>query len=619
MKLISTITFVLFFFGIQLHCTGQEKQTQKIVIAECNPFFNYSLNKTYLKGTDYTQILEENQTFKNGKFRTGIPLVSQLWLPLPMEDALAYEIQSAQKMGLNAFRFPFFVSNNKYYTEAFIKVVHKYLEVAEKRQLDFKFSIELIMKRPSKMAHHSYLEDAKYKLRQIFDNKIGNTKWLKDRNGDIMVFIKNPENIHPDFHANTKIKGGKVITPKLIEIKNYYKYLFEDVYGTFSLVYHNNFIKDTSFEKEVLKYFPSMYYPPFKQFRVKEMNRISQVCKKNKTSFIQPVYAHYFDSRLRKKSNQKYLGKNAKGEISTNDLYLNELPTHFTNDFRKTLDLAILRDAEMIDITSWNNFDDGTHISPELHTQYSLGELLKYKLSEWKKEDNKVREQCIVNQFKTLDKSTIEVQQIVNPFNQQPVDRSKIEVVTLLNESASLYVGTNYIKEVQAGLDYVLISSDSINGKINIVRNGKKIIQYKIPVLPVDTTPDALCYSSSSAQNELVSYYSYQLIYAEVMKNRARYLLDEKLLNNWNTIATLYAKAKIKLLEHYHFNASKYQKACLKEEKKYYASVKKLLSPMHYNIFIEMENDIKNGTLLAEEISFDEEMDFDNYNILQPE
>ncbi|KXX67177.1 hypothetical protein [Flammeovirga sp. SJP92] len=617
MKLINTITLLSLLLLFTVPSIAQNQQ--KTVIAECNPFYNYSLNKTYLKGVDYERIIEGNDNFKNGKLRMCIPLVSQLWVPLTLDDALAHEIRMAKKMGINTFRFPFFISNTNSYTDSFIEVVHKYLEVAEKRNIDFKFSIEIIIRRPAKLNHSAFLEQAKHKLRKIYDNKIGNTRWLKDQNGDIMVFVKSPEHIHHDFNANSKIKTGKEVTPKLMEIKNYYKYLFEDVYGTFSLVYFNNFVKDMEFAKNVLQHFSSMYYPPFKQFRVNEMNRIANICKKNKAPFIQPVYANYLDSRLKKKSDKKYIGKNSRNNYVPKDLFVNSLPTNFTQDFRKTLDFAVQRDAQIIDITSWNNFDHGTHISPELHTEFAFGEILRYKLKEWKKESDDLHEQCIVSQFKPLDTNGITVNENVNPFNKKGVNRSKIEIITLLNKKASLYVGSQYIKEVEAGLDYVLVDKDSIKGKINIVRDHSKIIEYSIPNLPVDQYPDALYYSSTSLKSHLWNYYSYDMIYEEIYKNRARYLLSNQQLKLWSEAAVSYALAKQKLLETYHFNYSKYEKLKVKEEKKYYASIKKILSPLHYKIFIEMEDDIKNGTLLAEEISFDEELGFDNYNLLQPE
>ncbi|NLR94087.1 glycoside hydrolase family 71/99 protein [Flammeovirga agarivorans] len=584
-------------------------QTKKIVIAECNPFNNYSQNSAYLKSMNCLSNGYKVNQLNAGKLRTFVPLISQVSYPLNLQDAVLFEMESASKMGINAFRFPYYIMANPSYDEAFLEVLNQYFTTAQEKGLEFQFSIEVILRNNNKqISHQFYQKMLTDRLGKIFEGRQNSTSWLRDKEGNIMLFVRNPEYIEEYFYTKKHQQNAKEIKGLLEDISLQFNKVLSKVNASCSIVYYNNYIKDLNYAKKVSNYFSLMYYPPLKQFREKEMDNISVFCKRKMIPFIQPVYNQVHNNRLKWKSNNKYVGKAYKEELDPNDVYLNPNPKDFSKNFVKTLDQAIRRDADFIDLTSWNNYDEGSHIAPEMHLQFSLSEILKFKLSDWRNELTKVTEQCHINQYSTT--STYNLGTV-----DEVADKIAFELVTLLNSPADLYINGQFYQVLQSGLTVIDYPSEIAKAKKYSVRRGAtKVFEQKLVQIPKREFSDTIYFSSSTADEKLWKEYTQSIINNYIQNQKSRFLLSSEETAMWYDALFTYTVQKRKNLLQHDINSSTYKSNREKYEKEYYNAIRGPLTKFNYDVFLEMENDQKRGKGIVTED--EKELLFLDYNLL---
>ncbi|AZQ65507.1 hypothetical protein EI427_25170 [Flammeovirga pectinis] len=629
-KLLSTTATIYFILMLpvtaqnDVEVTGKQFFPKKVVLALAHPYFNYSGDLAYLKGMRYETTFGTDVDELNGKYRTAVPQVSVMSNPMETEDAFAYEMKAAKLMGIDGFKFEFRPLNNDFYIRRFKKIITTYIKVAEERDIDFKFSLTLVMDRKASVSSDELLLKTKNSLKEIITSADLSDKWLRTGNDKIIVFTKGTQKVI-DEGLTKNYSRDFVNNPDLMKrVAEQYTYLKEGMPEDLAFVYQSSALANNHLSNLILDYFPAVYTLKGIQSYNKGVAAIRKVCKNRGRAYIQSAFADQQGVQMFRRTDKAKLseGSNLAKSTAPEDSFVKANNHKLTSTFRNMMSQSVEHNADMIFIDSWNYFDDGSHFAPELHHGYGLGLLLKYYKKCWKGNPNPVDEELVITSYKSND--ILDVHQnkgidvfLINKFHKREALDS-IEVVTLLKEKAEVYCNKQYLGFAPAGVHTFYVKKSKGTVTIQVKRNKETVIAYETPkeiVFQADKT-DYLTYIFTNFDRSYANLFQNLILDVEMQKMRKRFLITGTQQLEWKLAAGECFYNNLEAMQMYGHNANKYLIIKEKNYKKYKLEIKNILSGMDYNIWLELEESAKNNQgLLSLE---DEENDvLKGYNILE--
>ncbi|MBB6463746.1 glycoside hydrolase family 71/99 protein [Flammeovirga kamogawensis] len=608
-KLLSTTATIYFILLFQvsaqneIEITGKQFFPEKVVMALAHPYFNYSGDYAYLKGMRYETTFGLNEDELNGKYRTAVPQVSVMSNPMETEDAFAYEMKAAKLMGIDGFKFEFRPLNNDFYLRRFKKIITTYIKVAEEREIDFKFSLTIVMDRKASISADELLSKTKSSLTEIITLADLSDKWLRTGNDKIIIFTKGTQKVIDEGLSKNYSKNF-VNNPDLMKrVAEQYAYLKDGMPDDLAFVYQSSALANNHLTNLILDYFPAVYSLKGIQSYKKGVEAIRKVCKNRGRAYIQCAFADQQGVQMFRRTDKAKLteGSSIAKSTEVGDAFVKANNHKLTSTFRTMMGKSVEHNADMIFIDSWNYFDDGSHFAPELHHGYGLGLLLKYYKNVWKGNPNPIDEELVITSYKSNDILDLHKNKgvdvfLINKFHKREALDS-IEVVTLLKTEAEVYCNNTYLGFAPAGLHAFYIKKEKGNVSIEVKRDRETIIAYDTPkeiALSSDKT-DYLTYIFTNFDRSYASLFQNLILDVEMQKMRKRFLISGTQQLEWKLAAGECFYNNLEAMLSYGHDSGKYIATKEKNYKKYKLQIKNILSGMDYNIWLELEESAKNN------------------------
>ncbi|AZQ60748.1 hypothetical protein EI427_00540 [Flammeovirga pectinis] len=571
---------------------------KKLVMARNQPLYNFSRDLGLLRAMKYDKLQGNDLDSLNGRYRTYTPMVSEMSNPMSLEESVEYEMRAAKEMGIDGFKFIFYVTGNRYYLDKFVKVINAYFKVANKENIDFKFSLVLINQKNKSFDENEIKRLLVYRISELFSSTDLSDNWLKTPDGRITLFTSKPELIIKDFW---KFKGPKeyINDPsKIKRIAAAYMDVETGVGEKIAFIYNTSFPGSQIFTNQILDYFPAVSANIYAQVFQPNIKSLQKVCKKRGRVYIQEVFTDQVGSQLMVKETGKKINENSSlsKEVSYKNTMLLVPSIKQTTSYRNLLEESINRGADFISLSSWNCYDEGSQVSPEVHHGFSYGILLKYYKEIWQKgKSASIKETAMVS-YKQYSKASmasggIELRKGMeySPFE----ELDSIEVITILNAKADIYCNGNYLGAGKVGINVNYAPLEMGIVKVSVKRGGSTILKIETvkPIVKSPTRTDWQTNSYSTQDHVMLNVMQNLILDKEMENMKRRFLIDASQQSLWRLAAHEKFTTNIKNIQKYGDQPEKYQQLALKSKKEYRASVEKILTEFDYKVWIDMEDE----------------------------
>ncbi|WP_281613071.1 endo-1,3-alpha-glucanase family glycosylhydrolase [Flammeovirga sp. SubArs3] len=601
MKQIILLSFLLVFTTLSNSIAQTSNYfTEKLVFATNHPILNYGNTTSYLKGMRYETLMATEEDSLVGRYRSYLPQVSQMTNPMPLNEAVEFEMRTAKSMGVDGFKFFVNVDANKYYLNRFIDVIIEYVTVASRKDIDFQFSVCINFPKWTKRRADYLKETTFQRLDQLFKRTNYSKLWLRNNKNEIVVFTTESSKIIQECIPKRDVKYFLDNPAIFKKIAGEYDEIEKRLGTPISIVYHSSFPPNVSYNHLILDHFPALSCVKYSQFYDPGVESIRKICKQRKRPFIQHVFPDQLSTQMILKENDKKVAEKSKLSytLKKKDVYLKSQSLKLTQGFRDLLGKAVSRDADFIDVSSWNLYEEGSHLAPEMHHGYANGLLLKYYKNIWKTGVENIEKEFVITSYKSYNSTQradtdIEVRTSLSMYPDK--DQDSIEVVTVLNYPADVYCNNKYLGEAKKGISAFYAPKKIGTVTVEVKRKNKVVIGYETPkaIISSPKRMDWLTYSFCNLDEELARDTQNYILDNEMKHMRKRFLLSKEQQGAWRIAA--YNRYQSDLLAAQQFGQlpDKYLAARDKNEKKYRADINKIIKDLDYEVWLELEEKAK--------------------------
>ncbi|AZQ60749.1 hypothetical protein EI427_00545 [Flammeovirga pectinis] len=626
-KLLHLFLFLFFSLSIVAQPNNSELDlplfSKKLVIAECQPVYNFSRDLGLLSEMKYEGLQGKDIDKLRGKYKTYTPMVSEMFNPMSLEESVAFEMLTAKSMGIDGFKFTIFVNGNKHYIDKFVKVIETYFKVAKEREIDFKFTLNLMFYKQKSVPSSQLKKVATDRLLEMFEKTDHSEHWLKSPDGRVVIFTLSPECIikegmsanNVDFYLNN---------PNIIKkIAKEFEEIRLNVREKIAFVYSTSYPENGTYTNMILDYFPAVSTITYSQAYNERIERVREICKERNRPFIQEVMADHLGTQLFSKQTGKSIKSNSQKakEISHEDTYVLGQNFKLTSTYRDLLSKAVERDASLIMLSSWNKYSSGSHISPEVHHGFSYGILLKYYKDLWYNQ-NPVNNEIAIVSFKQysinqMGYGGIEVRPTIEfkPL----IESDSIEVISILKEPADIYCNGHYLGKGKAGLNVHYAPLKTGEVKVQVKRK-KAVVLRLITEKEIIESPrrtDWLTNSYSTQDDKLSRAFQNIILDQEMDNMRRRFLLDDKQQMMWRLAASTKFTTNIKNIQKYGDQPKKIVDLKNKTKREYREVISDILSEFDYEVWVDMEEEAEKNEGITNLFAPMQGVVLEEYNVLE--
>ena len=392
-----------------------------------------------------------------------------------LDEAVEFEMRAAIRSGIDGFQFYYILGN-----ESWDNIIKAYFRVAEKKQINFKFTF--CISHPGGSTESLKIAQFARRMNDILDETgRDNPHWLRTPDGRLIVYQWDGEPL-ADIPADRK---G---LPEQYYIARAYKRLADAVHERFACVFTiNKEISQTELNA-FLDYFPAAWIwtlPYDSSGYIGE--RIAAECKRRSRTFTASVFNDFYTSKLLKKGTWDMYHQVADAvKAGIANVERKYITTGLSYNFRKLLEFGIKQDAALINVITWNDYPEGHHMAPEINHNEGFSILLNYYKSIWKGLPSPYAEKDVVIVFFKKyrhDTKPYPFAIPVVPFQREVIaaaSEDSVEVVTLLRSPAEIKLNASR-KTAPAGMGVFRFPMQTGAVEVSLLRDNKSIIHFSTP------------------------------------------------------------------------------------------------------------------------------------------
>ena len=453
-------------------------------------------------------------------------MLAQLRDDFTLEEAVDFEIEMAQKLGIDGFQFYYPIVAGDL-LDHWNKTIHMFFKVASEKYPDFKMTLCICT--PNKYRTRNPLERINFmasKIGKLLNDPSIEDAWLKTPDGRTIMFL----------WRGAGITGRKRDEEPVAERAYAYEMLEEKLGKDLAYIY---MIESGEGIKDIIDYFPGIWAWTSANGAGRDFwQEIATVCKERNREYTQTVFPDFYDSKNTTIEGGKLLfDPDDVLAIGPENCFKRHHFLGLSAAYRSTLQQAIDYDANFINIATWNDYPEGHHLIPEINHNFGFSVLLEYYKNIWQGHPEKNDKDMAVVFYKKYplaskpSKVNVTLRTFRTAYSTGEDGEDGIEVVTMLTQPGQLYINGQFIETVNAGLKATRVPMTPGRVTVRVERDGKMIIDLK-PTEWITTEPyrtDRFTYSFSS---EFMKYHKMLFGDLEPMYSD-EYAEDENGVPNW--------------------------------------------------------------------------------------
>ena len=454
---------------------------------------------------------------------------------------LAREMLAAKELGVDGFQFyfPSYGPENANWQRElpqFIETICRYFIVAEERGLDFKLTLCLSHPRIEGDTETRARVLAK-QIHLVLDRVGDSPNWLRTPDGRLLFFTFAPETLAASVSKPPDMVSDPAqMESKVADVARAYELLAQDlaVPQGVAFLYHlrnwyfvefissrNNMSVAFDYYEQyvnlVLDNFPAVY--GWLDLDTESDDRcweyVADTCLLRDRTYIQYVFNEMNMSKVWSVDENRRV-KDAADLTASEDFKRYNIGSGLSENWRKLWQRAIDYDVPMVALATWNDYEEGHHLGPEVNHNFGFAVVMDYYKRIWREEDLPTEEWAAVffkKHLSTVGGSHFDVH-IAHPvwmLSETDWERllredDKIEIVTMLTAPAEVWLRGEKVADVETGLQAVDLPLTPGPVNVDIRRDGQTILSLRPPEWVTDAPyrTDRTTYAWSSEHDRLV-------------------------------------------------------------------------------------------------------------------
>jgi hypothetical protein len=435
---------------------------------------------------------------------------------LSLDDAAAFEMRTAIKLGIDGFQFYFPCVLDAGFNHHYCDIVKAFFRAADAQHIDFKLT--LCLANPFDGTEAQKLTIWTRDLNEILAQSRNSERWLKTPDGRLIFYLYNQAALPDAVPYPRSIQQCPELVEKVAEsFEKLDRACGEDIAYVY-LIHHQDdeaylgvSPQNDAYINAVLDYFPAVWdwINPDPDISAAGWDRVAELCKQRQRAYTQTVFGDYSCSKLYDKSNGGWRLMYDLREILAKPMVQMSrelMPTQLSYVFRRLLDRAVAHDVPLINYATWNDCPEGHELEPEINHNFGFPMLLRHYKQVWKGDNTPEPDEAAV--FFKKYAHTVKATYFPIPYNFQrfPENEPKddfVDVETILTAPATLYFKGRKIGIVGAGLQSTMIPTEPGQVSIKLLRKGKVVLKLAAPEwitdAPYRTDRGTFAYSSDEA------------------------------------------------------------------------------------------------------------------------
>jgi hypothetical protein len=448
----------------------------------------------------------------------SIPASLPAFSDLSMEDAAAFEMETALKLGVDGFQFYFPEVLDAGFNRKYCDIVKAFFRAADAKHLDFKLT--LCLSNPFQGDEAQKLAVWTRDLKDILAQSRDSDKWLRTPDGRYVIYLYNQD----AFSDAVPFVHRVAECPELVKtVAESYERLDRACGIHSAYVYiihhpdHEQYLHWTdqtrAYLDAVLDYFPAVWgwINPEPDLSAPTWDAIAARCHERHRTYTQTTFSDYSCSKLYDTAGGGWrLIYNLQELLRTPMQEVNRelMPTQLSYVYRRLWEQAIARGVPLVNHATWNDYPEGHQLAPEINHNFAFPLLMRHYKQVWKGDPAPEKEAAAVFFKKyahTVKANYFPLAYSFQLFAENEPKDDFVDVETILTEPATLYFKGRKIGIVGAGLQSTMIPTEPGQVAIQLKRKGKPFLKLTAPEwitdAPYRTDRGTFCYSSD--ENEM--------------------------------------------------------------------------------------------------------------------
>lgn len=486
-----------------------------------------------------------------------------------VDEARAFEINAALKLGLDGFHFyyPLVGTNSERDAQAYNRYITEFFAAAHSRNLPVKFTLCLSDNR-LKGTIEERTDIVARRLRELLATTDGR-EWLKTPDGRFIFYVYDPFSLIETEGKKTNFSSRERIDEAVRELGRAYgliagkagiriacvvmidcpRHWGEKLKGQGKNAQEASALYEY-FVNRMFDVFPAVshfFSTPTPEI-LAGSDMVAATAKRRGRYFINNVSSEYYMSKVTVGQKRVSFGnRDSLAGTPLDQIKRFYIPAKGSFIYRTLLERAVANDPPMLNYITWNDYPEGHHLAPEINHNYAYSVLLQHYKKLWKHETPDPPEKAAVFFKKSppearpgqFDLPFVAPAWLISPtaWEEYRAAESQIEVVTILNDEATLVVNGKPRGTVGKGLvsTYVPLAPGKVC--VQVLRGGKAIIDLTAPEWITDKPyrGDRITYAWSSECAAI-----HKAIFGDLpLISSDEYAEDEQGMPNWKKRYTL--------------------------------------------------------------------------------
>jgi len=452
-----------------------------------------------------------------------------------------YEMECAARFGIDAFDFYYPYTADGRAMQRYHESITAFFEAADRYETDFRFT--LCFSHPIGPAgQEEKIETFAAPARAVMD-AVGrdSSSWLRTDDGRILLYTWHPDALLDRLGTNPWLVRRR---PDLVSgIAEAYDQLAEAIGVEAAWMYSMHYPHGRrTYIDEVIEQFPAIKGWVSNCDEVEQWDHIANRAQERGTVYSQDVYGDFYDGMPKYASSGEGIHQHEElGSVAVDEIFRDVHILDLSHNFRTQLERAITRDADLINVATWNDYLEGHHVAPEINHNFGFAQLLQYYVAQWRGIPEDVPEETAIAFFKKYPwgatPDPYEVELNVEARCVRPAEEDLIEVVTILDAPATVRINDQPAASATAGVDVVRVPMEPGPVTVRVSRDGSVVKQFTTPewITEQPFRTDRLTYSYSSEHERL----SHGLFGEDAPRHSSQqYAQDDDGVPNWQREGT---------------------------------------------------------------------------------
>lgn len=437
---------------------------------------------------------------------------------LTAEEAILLELKAAKRFGLDGFDFYYPWTGTDTTMRRYNDIIVKFFEVAKEENIDFKFTITV--SHPSGGEREYRIQSIGESIGDLVD-RVGedNPHWLRTPENRLFFYTWLPDVLYYGWEGHQTPNNPKMIENTAEAFDRIAKIAGVDADWMYDLHYATKYPADKDYVDAALEHFRGV------------KGWVTDACNQEEIWDYVAERAH----QLGNVYSQEVCGDFCTGKLFTDwpssgiiytpqeasEVQMDEVMRwwkvfNLTKNFRRQLELAKEREADMINLTTWNDYPEGHHLAPEINHNFGFAQLFQYGVAHWRDRPEDAPSDIVIVSFKKYPWGATP-----DPFNiggrvdevcGDPSVEDVIEVITILKEPGEVKIDGHDPIQVGAGMSVMRVEMKPGHVSVKVTRNGKVVAELTTPeaITEHPFRTDRLTYTFSSSFREI-----YESLYGE--------------------------------------------------------------------------------------------------------